>query len=169
MATTTNTKTTEEPKKEKTTLARKINAWGFITLLILVFLIFGPTASFLSWRSNTLEGAGVAAKIMFAILAYIGNVFYIIWFAFMKTIVPKISSDAPETNESFSPFSPSPIVPTPAPVPAPTPVPTPKDDMMFSPKPENVATPEIGPVQPPAVQPNQQQGGKKKLKLRRKK
>lgn len=164
MATTT-TKTTEEPKKEKTTLARKINAWGFIILLILVFLVFGPTASFLSWRSNTLEGAGVATKIMFAILAYIGNVFYIIWFAFMKTIVPKISSDAPEADESFSPFSPAPIVPPPAPAPAPTP----KDDVMFSPKPDNVATPALSPVQPPAVQPNQQQGGKKKLKLRRKK
>lgn len=164
--TTATEKTTEKPKEEDKSVARKINAWGFIVLLGLVFLVFGPVAAYLSWRSNTMEGANIAVKIIFAILAYIGNFVYIIWFAIMKTIVPKVANDVSES--SLSPFSasripepsPVPVAPIPAPAqPAPRPLDVDDDmDMMF-PKQNNVT---------PIANPNQQ-GGKKKTKLHRRK
>lgn len=172
----TTTETTEKPQEEKT-LARKINAWGFVILLVLVFLVFGPVASYLSWKSNTLEGANIAVKVLFAILAYFGNFLYILWFAIMKTIFPK----APDTvssssaSDSFSPFSspspapaPAPAASQPAPAPAPAPAATRVDDLdddgFFS-KADNNAAPAPNPAQP---NPNQL-GGKKKMKMRRRK
>jgi hypothetical protein len=174
----TTTETTEKPQEEKT-LARKINAWGFVILLVLVFLVFGPVASYLSWKSNTLEGANIAVKVLFAILAYFGNFLYILWFAIMKTIFPQAPDTVSSASDSFSPFSsPSPAPaaaaltaaapaasqPAPAPAPAATRVDDLDDDGFFS-KADNNAAPAPNPAQP---NPNQL-GGKKKLKMRRRK
>lgn len=169
-STTSSTSTVEKPE-EKKTLARKINAWAFVVLLMLVLLVFGPVASFLSWRSNTLEGANTALKVIFAMLAYIGNIFYILWFAIMKTIFPKpVSTTSPMLSSITSSFSKSAPSPTPMPAslspfsPSPQPQPTAatqgpapaNDDVIMLTKRDNL---------PPIAN---QQGGKKTKIHRRK-
>jgi hypothetical protein len=160
------TTVTPTPKEEKNTVARKVNAWGFVTLVVLLFLVFGPVAAILSWRSNTLEGANVGLKVVFAVLAYFGNFLYILWFAFKKTIFPAPADSRNDAMVSIgSPFS----APTPAaPAPAPAPVAVDELDDMYAMKATPVAAPPAAsPVALPAAPPAPQQGGKKKLKMRR--
>lgn len=153
---------TTKPKEEKNTVARKINAWGFVTLLVLVFLVFGPVAAILSWKSNSLEGANVGLKIIFAILAYFGNFLYILWFAFKKTIMPVVDENRNDNMMSIrSPFS-SPSPAAPVNTPAATPIADDLDDNMFAAKAAPVASPA-----PVVLPPAPQQGGRKKLKSRR--
>lgn len=198
MAEDTATAKTTKPKEDQSkTLARRINAWGFIVLVGLVLLVFGPIAAYLSWKSNSVEGTNVALKVLFAILAYFGNMFYIIWFAIMKTINASSGSSptSPDTASSWtnssssssssstasppSPASPAAPASSPAsstfsslfsssskPVPAAAaaaPIvaadatrPAELDDDMFD-------------AVKPDAKPIAQQGGKKKLKLRRRK
>lgn len=155
---------TTKPEEEKNSVARKINAWGFITLLVLVFLVFGPIAAILSWRSNSLEGANILLKIVFAVLAYFGNFVYILWFAFKKTIVPVFHDNQDDNTMSMgSPFAAATVPAAPANAPAPSPASSADalDDDMFAAKPAPVASPApVAPLPP-------QQGGKKKLKARR--
>ena len=157
----TTTPPTKPKKEEETTIARKVNAWGFTILLGLVFLVFGPVASILSWRSNTLEGTHGALKVLFALLAYFGNFLYILWFAFKKTIIPAAKQFTDDTVSSIaSPFSdPTPAAPvTRAPM---------LDELDEAPAP--LAPSNVVPAPTPApVAPQQaQQGGKKKAKPRR--
>lgn len=104
---------TEEEQKKKSGLSTAL-----VILIVLVLIGCGIFGAILSWRCNTAVGLNTLTKVVFAFFAFLGNLFYLIWYAMYQMNECTMLKRMPRKLNDAAMVPGAPIsMPVPAPVP----------------------------------------------------
>lgn len=76
----TATTTTPPPQKEEEKSNTGTSILVFISVIV-IWIVGGVFAAMFSWKCNTATGMNILVKILFAIIAFIFSIFYLLWYA----------------------------------------------------------------------------------------